>query len=330
MRSGCPARPSAVGGQSGERKPSSGAGAVRARAVGEPRPAAYTPRAGRMHPWGPELLDVPMTRLVIGSRNISVPHRTEKSTEWQRGTFTTTDHLPTFTTPRLRPSAGHWARRVRSCSCARHDGQEENRGGAGQALAEFALVIPIVILVFMGVIEVALAFNATVGVNRASQNGAHLAAILGDQRRCGLLHPPRDRGGRLRPQRPKEDPRSDHRANRHGRQSLVRPADVPARPQRDPVPVPDWPTTHVMDLPYQLTAAGYPEDERCNVLSGCPELIRLSPPAHLNLGGQHRREHPLPAPLGDAPERPVRLLRWRGRRLDASSRRNIFRIEPVL
>src|SRR3990170_820106 len=57
----------------------------------------------------------------------------------------------------------------------------EDGGQAGQTLVEFALVIPIIVFLMMGLIEVALAFNATIGVNRASQSGAHLAAIMGNQ-----------------------------------------------------------------------------------------------------------------------------------------------------
>ena len=56
-----------------------------------------------------------------------------------------------------------------------------DRGDSGQTLVEFALIMPILMVVFAGVIEVALLFNAVVGVNRASQNGAHLAAVLGNQ-----------------------------------------------------------------------------------------------------------------------------------------------------
>ena len=52
---------------------------------------------------------------------------------------------------------------------------------AGQGLVEFALVVPLVILLFMGILELALAFNAFIGLNRASQMGGHLAATIGNQ-----------------------------------------------------------------------------------------------------------------------------------------------------
>ena len=49
----------------------------------------------------------------------------------------------------------------------------------GQGLAEFAIVIPFLVVLFMGVIEFALAMGATLGVNRASQGAAHVAASAG-------------------------------------------------------------------------------------------------------------------------------------------------------
>ena len=46
------------------------------------------------------------------------------------------------------------------------------RGERGQAMLEFAFVLPVLMLVVVGMIEFALAFNATLGVNRASQDAA--------------------------------------------------------------------------------------------------------------------------------------------------------------
>ena len=45
----------------------------------------------------------------------------------------------------------------------------EGHNQAGQTLVEFALVIPIIMLLFMAVLEFAVAFNAFIGLNRASQ-----------------------------------------------------------------------------------------------------------------------------------------------------------------
>jgi hypothetical protein len=51
----------------------------------------------------------------------------------------------------------------------------------GQGLVEFALVIPLVMLLLMAVVELALAMNGTMAVNRMSQQGAHTASIMGDR-----------------------------------------------------------------------------------------------------------------------------------------------------
>ena len=71
------------------------------------------------------------------------------------------------------------ARRARTLP----EGQRSVPGGTrperGQGLAEFAIVIPFLVVLFMGVIEFALAMGATLGVNRASQNAAHVAASAG-------------------------------------------------------------------------------------------------------------------------------------------------------
>ena len=57
----------------------------------------------------------------------------------------------------------------------------------GQTLVEFALVIPVVLFLLMALLEVALAFNAFVGINRVSQFGAHLASIMTNQQGADCL-----------------------------------------------------------------------------------------------------------------------------------------------
>jgi hypothetical protein len=147
---------------------------------------------------------------------------------------------------------------------ARQAGREE--GGRGQALVEFALIIPIIVFVFMGVIEVALAFNATVGVNRASQNGAHLAAIMGNQLGADCLilseiekdvYAPNDRA--------KIQEVIVERTNRSGNGTLAEQRYVRTGVNRD-CPLPDG---SVAQLPYASpNPATYPEEQRCTALRG--------------------------------------------------------------
>jgi Flp pilus assembly protein TadG len=53
-------------------------------------------------------------------------------------------------------------------------------GESGQGLVEFALTLPIFVLLLMGLIEFSLAFNAVLNVNYASRNAALLAAEAGN------------------------------------------------------------------------------------------------------------------------------------------------------
>lgn len=74
-----------------------------------------------------------------------------------------------------RPST-HSARgsHLLSRLCPGRRGQE-----SGQALVEFALIMPIMMILLMSMIEFSLAFNATIGINRASQDAVLVASIAG-------------------------------------------------------------------------------------------------------------------------------------------------------
>lgn len=50
---------------------------------------------------------------------------------------------------------------------------------SGQALVEFALVFPIVILLLVGMLEFGLVFNAYLSINNASREGAREASLGG-------------------------------------------------------------------------------------------------------------------------------------------------------
>ena len=183
----------------------------------------------------------------------------------------------------------------------------------------------------MGVVEVALAFNATVGVNRASQNGAHLAAIMGNQPGADCLilkeieediYAPND------PAKIKEViiERTAMEGNRwYAQQLYVREGSLSCRLPGADLSAP--PTV----LPYTRTVNDYPESHRCNVLKGCPDPAppEVNPgPEHSsvdNVGVSIRYRHLWATPLnalfnvfagGD--------VGW------MIVQRNIFRIEPVL
>ena len=204
----------------------------------------------------------------------------------------------------------------------------EDRGAAGQALVEFSLVVPLILIVFMGLVEVALAFNATVGVNRASQNGAHLAAIMGNQPGADCLilkeieedvYAPNDRKKIIEVL--VERTAMVGNAS-YGQQTWTR---TPLTPS--PCGLPDG--TDV-EVPYTLTVGGYPERWRCTVLKGCPLAIDEDPSTRPhstvdNIGVSIRYRHVWATPLNAAFG-----FFGGGNTGWTIVQRNIFRIEPTL
>ena len=83
-------------------------------------------------------------------------------------------------------------------SARSHEGQR------GQALVEFAVTLPLLASAIMGVFEFGVAVAANIGINRAAQNGAHMASSAGniagadcivlDEIEHSVL-PPNDRAG---------------------------------------------------------------------------------------------------------------------------------------
>ena len=63
-----------------------------------------------------------------------------------------------------------------------------DRGG-GQTLVEFALILPIFMVLLMGIVEFAFMFNATLAINFASRNASLIAAEAGSQSTadCAIL-----------------------------------------------------------------------------------------------------------------------------------------------
>jgi Flp pilus assembly protein TadG len=70
----------------------------------------------------------------------------------------------------LSPTPGAFRRQA--CRAAR---------GRGQTLVEFALVLPLFMVLLMGVIEFGFMFNATLAINFASRNASLIAAEAGSQ-----------------------------------------------------------------------------------------------------------------------------------------------------
>ncbi len=138
----------------------------------------------------------------------------------------------------------------------------------GQALVEFALALPVLLLLLFGLVEFGLAFNAAVSVNFVSRAAALLAA----------------EGGRAEG--------TDCMVLRAIEQELTSPA-TPTRVSRVEIYWSDANgdqiasnvnvytrtgsltctyATGSITVPYTLGTENYPETERCDVLAGCGGL----------------------------------------------------------
>lgn len=194
-----------------------------------------------------------------------------------------------------------------------------DRGRSGQALVEFALVLPMLMLLFMALFDVALLFNAFIGVNRASQTAAHMGAIAGNE------------------------PCADHLILDGIEKDLTAPNDssrilevVIGRTtlngsrylqqqtwNRTASSQCTWNGT-TYTVPYTRVVSGYMEDQRCQVVGGCTSL---TPPRNTvdNIGVTVKYHHRWVTPLnalfdffggGD--------FGW------TIEQMNVFRMEPTL
>jgi Flp pilus assembly protein TadG len=195
--------------------------------------------------------------------------------------------------------------------------------GRGQALVEFALLIPLLFVLIMGLIEFALAFNATLGVNRASQNGAHMASIASNIQGADCLVL----------QQVEQDIHAPNRAANIQRVEIQRTALT----GNVTYATSTWDRTgttacqlndgSTVDVPYTQTTNGYPVSQRCSVLLGCPSM---TPPRSTvdNIGVMIRYRYTWATPLGT-------LLPFVGGDGTEGAgwtfqKRNIFRMEPNL
>jgi Flp pilus assembly protein TadG len=198
---------------------------------------------------------------------------------------------------------------------------------SGQGLVEFSMVIPIVVVLVMALLELALALNASLAVNRASQHGAHLAATAGSNAGADCLILSKIEG----------DLGVPNDANQISEVIIERTAlagDTSYGQQtwdRSGATDCTMPDGSTQSIPYTLTTNGYPESQRCTALHGCPSLL---PPRSTvdNIGVTVRYRHDWVTPLNGA----LDLL------MDGASsgggdpggcsfeQRNIFRFEPTL
>ncbi len=138
----------------------------------------------------------------------------------------------------------------------------------GQALVEFAFIIPVFLALVTGIIEFSLAFNATLGVNRASQEAAHMAAIAGNLTGADCLVLREIETNVSTPAQPSRIRRVEiQRTALTG--NVVHARSIWTRTGSTTCTMTDGST---ISVPYTVSSNGYPVSARCNVLSGCPTL----------------------------------------------------------
>lgn len=203
----------------------------------------------------------------------------------------------------------------------------EEQGQAGQGLVEFALVVPMLMILFMALVELALAFNAVIAINRASQNGAHLASVAGNQLGADCLILSQIEGDVYVPNQPSKIieviiERTALAGNASFAQQTWTRTGVSW-----PCPMPG---DTFIDVPYTLAPPPpspllpYPEAQRCPVLGGCPNLV---PPRSTvdNIGVRVKYRHDWATPLNA-----IMDIFGGGNTGWTFTQRNIFRIEPTL
>lgn len=188
------------------------------------------------------------------------------------------------------------------------------------------MVIPFVVLLLMALLESALALNASLAVNRASQHGAHLAASAGDiaGSDCLVLSEiEQDMGTPNSPSNILDV--IIERTALAGNTSFAQ--QTWSRSGSTDCALPDG---TVVAVPYTLIANGYPESQRCTVLAGCPAMVPARSTVD-NIGVGVRYRHDWVTPLNGALDL---LVAGGGGGSNSGGwtfqQRNIFRMEPTL
>ncbi len=193
----------------------------------------------------------------------------------------------------------------------------------GQVLVEFALVIPIFLLLFMAIVEFAFVFNAILSVNFAARNAALIAAEAGNaiNSDCIILasvesdvQAPADRA--------RINQVEIYRSTLTG---AVWGGSTPTTYVRSGSKTCTYPDRPPITVPYQLAsgggADGYPEIDRCNILKGCkPDTHGVTHTGVDHVGVRISYNHQY--------KTPIRTL-FSGPSL-SFDRANSMRMEPVL
>jgi Flp pilus assembly protein TadG len=193
----------------------------------------------------------------------------------------------------------------------------------GQSLVEFALIFPLFVILVMGIIEFSLAFNAVLGINRASEHAVLVASEAGNDvaADCYILQEIEDTV-----QTPNDKNMivqvSIQRTNPSG--GTVYASSVYDRGGSLTCTLSSGST---MTVPWTATSSGYPPSQRCNVVIGCTTLSPARSTVD-TIGVTVRYTYNWKTPLGSILRAVGGSGSW-GTGL-TFNKRNVMRVEPVL
>ena len=192
--------------------------------------------------------------------------------------------------------------------------------GRGQTLVEFAMILPLFMILLMGVIEFAFMFNATLEVNYASRNASLIAAEAGSNvlADCATLAKiEQDIGAPLNAANIQSVTiyKADRAGNVAGAQNVYSRTGTTTCTGFTP-----------SSVPYSLGTATYPMGEapaggRCDILAGCSTTIPMD-----SIGVTIVYRYYLKTPLRNL----VSFLPGAGTGYVDFSWSNVMRMEPIL
>jgi Flp pilus assembly protein TadG len=135
----------------------------------------------------------------------------------------------------------------------------------GQSLVEFAMIIPLFLVLVLSVFEFAFMFNALLSIGHATRDAALIAAEAGNagSADCVTLRAIED---------DVTAPTSKNRITqvliyRSDANGTVKNSNTYTRGGSTSCTMADGST---LTVPYTATAVGYPATSRCNIVAGCP------------------------------------------------------------
>lgn len=132
---------------------------------------------------------------------------------------------------------------------------------------EFSLVLPVFISILLGIIEFAFAFNAVLAVNYASRNAALLAAEGGSDAGTDCIVLRSIESDISSPASARQVGQVEiYQSNRNGEVQ-----GLPTIYVRGGSTTCAYSGGTEITVPYTIAEDGYPEANRCNILSGCSE-----------------------------------------------------------